>query len=428
MLDFSALQNLTPITVADPLDRMTKLVALQNAKLQGQRDDLANQQAQKKLADPEKIQQAIQDATDPTTGEVDWDKASAGVMHTDATLGQNLAIHAENIRNMKAQETERIAQGKRADAAAANANLTPEEKNFQAFYKPYLDSQQLQPNAANELNARRAFKLQGTKVTPGESVLGDNGQPVYTAPVKAPVPTDEFQATYLPAYLRAHGVTDTTPQPQRDQVTLQANQDYKKIAQDPAMQELLRSNAANSQLEKSFASSDNQLKTLRTPIDAQAKNISDAKDYLAQNNPSANALVAPAIIKALVGGQGSGVRITTPEISAINNGRGKIADFRSWLSAWSADPKAYEALLPEQKQWLGAVLDKINSKVQSKQSAISTANQSLIDATDTRSHKQILKDLNDSLEGIDSGSSSAGTANPQLKSMSTDDLFKALAK
>lgn len=237
-------------------------------------------------------------------------------------------------------------------------------------------------------------------------------------------PHDPFQETYLPAYLRSHGITATSPQAQKDAVTLKANEDYKKIAQDPAMQEILRSNASNSQLEKSYSSNDNQLKELRKPVDSISANVSSARDLLNQDNPSANALAAPAIIKAVVGGAGSGVRITTPEINAINGGRGKIDDFQSWLSSWSLDPSKYQKLLPDQKVWLKGVMDKIDAKVQAKQQAISTANQALIDATDTKSHKQVIKNLNDSLEAIDRGGN-AQSANP-LQGVSTDELFKRL--
>jgi hypothetical protein len=217
------------------------------------------------------------------------------------------------------------------------------------------------------------------------------------------VPHDPFQETYLPAYLRQHGITENSTQDQKDAMTLQADKDYKNIAKDPVMQEILRSNAANARIDRSYLLADTQLKEIRKPIDSESANIAQAKSLLSQNNPGANSLVAPAIIKAVVGGMGSGVRITTPEMKAVNQGRGQIANFESWLSSWSLDPSKYQALLPEQKVWLNGVLDKIAEKVQAKQSAISKANQDLIEAEDVKTHRQTMKDLNDKLESIDSG-------------------------
>lgn len=172
------------------------------------------------------------------------------------------------------------------------------------------------------------------------------------------------------------------------------------------------------QWQTSYSSSYNHLQNdIRKPVDSVAANIGTAKTLLAQNDPGANSLAAPAIIKAVVGGADSGVRITTPEINAVNGGRGKIDNFKSWLSSWSTDPKAYQALLPDQKQWLNGVLDLMNSKIQKKQAAISTANQALVDAKDAHGHAQVMKDLNDAIEGIDQGApSKTKTPAPQINS------------
>lgn len=114
MLDFSALQNLTPITPPpDPLDRMAKLVALQNQKVQGQRSQLDLQNAQKTEADTQAIHDALIDSIDPNTQQVDIQKAAPRIMAINPTLAQpiiegltkfNEGKRNEQIENMKMQQ------------------------------------------------------------------------------------------------------------------------------------------------------------------------------------------------------------------------------------------------------------------------------------------------------------------------------------
>ncbi len=176
-----------------------------------------------------------------------------------------------------------------------------------------------------------------------------------------------------------------------------------KAGNAPPKAEKDNSLAEANALERSYNARDAELNKLKDKVDTGLTGIGQAKDLLAQNNPGANSLAAPAIIKAVVGGMGSGIRITQAELNTINGGRGKIDNFKSWLTSWSSDEKAYQALLPDQKIWLNGVLDKMAEKFAAKQLLISGASQALIDAKDATTHKQVIKDLNDHLEAIDLG-------------------------
>lgn len=146
----------------------------------------------------------------------------------------------------------------------------------------------------------------------------------------------------------------------------------------------------------------------RTPLAATASAIDEAKGMLTQNNPQANALVVPVLIKAILpAGQGSNLRITQSEMNSVGVGT-KIQDFEKWVSSWSADPTKYQKLLPEQKLWLNAVMDKISEKAQAKLGVLDSAGEAITNGATPQDHQRAVTDAQKKLSAIDSGRVKSG--------------------
>ncbi len=86
-------------------------------------------------------------------------------------------------------------------------------------------------------------------------------------------------------------------------------------------------------------------------------------------NAEAQALGIPKVLTALVSGQGSGVRITQPELQAIATARGISGDIQGTLNAWAGKGK----LTPTQQKQLTGLLDAVKQRITDKQTIHSQA-------------------------------------------------------
>jgi hypothetical protein len=96
---------------------------------------------------------------------------------------------------------------------------------------------------------------------------------------------------------------------------------------------------------------------------AQLEKIADARTMI-NGSAEAQALGIPKVLTALVSGQGSGVRITLPELNAIAKARGLSGDVEGTLRSWSGQGK----LTPEQQRQLTGILDDVQRRILEKQS------------------------------------------------------------
>lgn len=95
---------------------------------------------------------------------------------------------------------------------------------------------------------------------------------------------------------------------------------------------------------------------------AQLDKIADARTMI-NGSAEAQALGVPKVLTALVSGQGSGVRITQPELNAIAKARGLAGDVEGTLRSWSGAGK----LTPVQQKQLTGILDDVQERIRQKQ-------------------------------------------------------------
>jgi hypothetical protein len=94
---------------------------------------------------------------------------------------------------------------------------------------------------------------------------------------------------------------------------------------------------------------------------SQLEKIADARSMI-NGNAEAQGLGIPKVLTALVGGQGTGVRITQAELQSIAHARGIQGDFEGTLNKLSGKG----ALSADQQKQLTQILDDVKSRIQQK--------------------------------------------------------------
>jgi len=120
-----------------------------------------------------------------------------------------------------------------------------------------------------------------------------------------------------------------------------------------------------------------------TDANSQLEKIADARAMI-NGSAEAQALGVPKVFTALVGGQGSGVRITQPELNSIAKARGLTGDVEGFINSVSGAGK----LTDTQKQQLTGILDDVAARVKQKQAL---ANDALDKINGARNRDEIVK-------------------------------------
>jgi hypothetical protein len=111
---------------------------------------------------------------------------------------------------------------------------------------------------------------------------------------------------------------------------------------------------------------------------AQLEKIADARAMI-NGNAESQGLGVPKVLTALVGGQGTGVRITQAELQAIATARGIKGDIEGTLNKWSGQG----ALTKDQQKQLTQIMDDVKARLVEKQ-AISNGALDTINGASTR--------------------------------------------
>lgn len=200
------LQTMKPV---DPLDRLQKLSALRTMAIQQQdyQSQVAerNAIAQQRQVDNQQGMAAAKILSDhlDNGGDPDDPMLMQKLYAAAPKIAEGYQLHRAQVKNYESEsearkqaginaanalaETIRKNQADEAEKKTANdlkaqELMPPEERGYQAWRKAL--------NLDDNAMTRQQYKLQGMKLSPNESVLGGNGQPLYTAPPapRTPVP------------------------------------------------------------------------------------------------------------------------------------------------------------------------------------------------------------------------------------------------
>lgn len=139
-----------------------------------------------------------------------------------------------------------------------------------------------------------------------------------------------------------------------------------------------------------------------TSAQSQMEKINEASTMLNSGNAETQALAVPKVLSALVSGQGSGVRITQPELNNVAHARGVVGDVQGWLQKVSSGKN----LTDEQSNQLKGILSDVGNRIKQKMQISNDAINSIQSAPDKASKIAADQGARYKINALDSG---AGT-------------------
>ena len=226
------------------------------------------------------------------------------------------------------------------------------------------------------------------------------------APIKNLYPNapDTMPPQVLDSYTRLlqSGDKDAADRQLRRDIADQSNETRRDIAAQNA--QARAEAAATSGGRADTVALDRQVKQFGAPyqrmydgVNSQLDKILDAEKMISGGAVD-QALGVPKVLTALVSGQGSGVRITQPELQAIYKSRGITGDVEGWWNSITGQGK----LTKDQQKQLGLILGDVRQRIQSKQQIV----QDTLDKINGASGRQEIvaadKDARDRLRALES--------------------------
>lgn len=150
---------------------------------------------------------------------------------------------------------------------------------------------------------------------------------------------------------------------------------------------------ADSRIDKSYQFHTSQVSALAKPLQDRQDRIERLRTSLDAKTPQADALIAPELLTAMAGGQGSGLRMNEAEISRIVGGRNAWLGLKSTLMKYQSDPTKPFLIPDEQRAQIYSLLNEVDKQVQNKQDAIINAQQELANSKDPSEHRRIFSNL-----------------------------------
>jgi hypothetical protein len=166
-------------------------------------------------------------------------------------------------------------------------------------------------------------------------------------------------------------------------------------------------NAAATRLAHSYEYNNNSLEKSAAPLEQQAARLERVAVSIAQKDPQADSLIAPELLTAMAGGQGSGLRMNEAEIARIIGGRSKWETIKAALNQWKPGDKAL-SITDAQRADISKLVGEINNRLQRRLKTIDEGRTDLIDATDVNEHRKVVQRVKKALSE-DMGDTSPAT-------------------
>lgn len=158
-------------------------------------------------------------------------------------------------------------------------------------------------------------------------------------------------------------------------------------------------NSQNTRRDNNYKSAISELEKVSAPLSDHVKNIDELGIMLNQDSIAADAHIAPMVLKAVVGGQGSGFRITQAEINQVVGARSKWDSLQAALSKWSTNQDEPLLITTEQKKELRDLARAIRKKAQAKLEQADAVRQQLDDADDVDTIHRVMTKFKKDLHG-----------------------------
>lgn len=225
-----------------------------------------------------------------------------------------------------------------------------------------------------------------------------NGKQLKGKPETATTPKLDDKETFMQTYLKDNGMQDNAANRAKG---LQA---YARASQAPE-----RPSADTATLDRESLRYAKPHEKTVADASSQLEKIADARSMI-NGSAEAQALGIPKVLTALVSGQGSGVRITQPELNAIAKARGIGGDVQGFLNSISGKGK----LTADQQKQLSDLLDSVKERITKKQAIAAAARDGINSAPNKEEMLRIDREANQQLLDLEGGGSGVGGAVPAV--------------
>jgi Spy/CpxP family protein refolding chaperone len=146
-----------------------------------------------------------------------------------------------------------------------------------------------------------------------------------------------------------------------------------------------------------------------------------------QRTPQADALIAPELLTAMAGGQGSGLRMTEAEIRRIVGGRTAWEGLTAALNQWKRDPSKGLSITDAQREQISSLAQAMHDRIQRKLSVAYGAADRLTSAGSVEDQRKVVNEARRLFsEESDMGTIGQPKAAPSSAPSSGADVLKAL--
>ncbi len=385
------------VQLNDPLETVGKAVALQNAlangKAQQQRQAIdqeqlrglktKNDETDRSLADERNLEGIWNEAGG------DWNKTrdlavARGINPKIVTqIDTNIANHAANVAKQSESDI-KLARDKNAfaydalsSAAALENDPTAQKAEYDAKVQEGITKGLFKPAEVVPYQGPQSVRQMRNKFATEKNIL-DQADEIRKAKA-AKLEEDTKTADLTLKNLEISGqkpiqAADLQKQQEAEKTTDIKNYEYaKKTGAIPPNQtfEQWSTNDANRKKASDFtaiAALDREANTFRAPhqkslndADTKLQTVADAKAMI-NGGAVGQALGLPKVLSAVVGGAGSGLRMTEPELKRIAGARGIKGDVEGFFNQLSGQG----SLTAEQKRQATQILDDVAQRLREK--------------------------------------------------------------
>jgi hypothetical protein len=398
---------IAPLQLRSPIEQLGKMLSLRNLMQENQAGELGLQQKQLAMQEAQKgiaQEQSLQDlfARNPTPG-------TAEVFGAGGTVRGGAVL--KTLADQRKAETDRLTQvntlnvanaKRRAQIASGVTDLETAKKaiwqtaNEQAFHFDPVKNAQIARDTFQHL-MDNGYIPEEWKAHAQESMdyaarteLADKLAEEARKEAKAPFELRTATAAATKAEQEAAGTQPITAQQKiandlaeaaTDRVTLQVGGKphevlvnkrtgviVKDLGESGVKPPTFNVNAATGLLDRESARFAEPHKTSLKDTSSQLEKIADAKAMI-NSGAVGQALGIPKVLSSLVGGQGSGLRMTKAELDSIANARGIAGSAEGFINQISGEGK----LTDDQKKKLTQLLDDVAVRIRQKQAIANDA-------------------------------------------------------
>ncbi len=169
----------------------------------------------------------------------------------------------------------------------------------------------------------------------------------------------------------------------------------------------------DARLDRSYQQRHADLTKVVQPIEAQGERLGRLIESVNQRSPQADSLIAPELLTAMAGGQGSGLRMTEAEIRRIVGGRSNWEGIQAAVNKWKGPGDAL-SITDAQREQVNNLIRAMHDKIQKKLKLAYDAFDALTDTKSVEEQRRIVdkarREMFDDMGTVGKPGTASGTA------------------